>query len=384
VDLLVGILPGSDWLLFASNRRGSLDLWGVPFREGKTGGPAVLVKQGLGRFFPSGFTNDGRYYYSTLSVTDDVFFVDFDRKTGKVSGEPRKLAAQWEGTNMDPAFSPDGEKLAYVTKRGAWPIPTHAADTLVIQSLKDTNLDPVLVSFDEFRLARVGVPCWVDNGKAIVLGVERGPQGGLYRVDLPDLRKTRIISAPEGRRITYHDCHAGSSSVYFVLGPEVLRIGSDGANERTLYRAPNGQRIDTIALSPDGGTLSLVTRVDNYRRALLLMPVGGGTPRQIHQFMQATGGGVSHAWAPDGKSIFYVVKKPKGWAWLLQRVPVEGAEVSEQMLEWPNPFYSPTFHPKGHLLAFTGRSGSSGASEGWVIENLKQELDSLVSTRDVR
>ncbi|MBE3134274.1 MAG: PD40 domain-containing protein, partial [Acidobacteria bacterium] len=63
-DLLLGILPGTDWLMFASDRQGRLDLWTVPFRRGKADGQPVLVKQGLGRFFPLGFTNDGRYYYA--------------------------------------------------------------------------------------------------------------------------------------------------------------------------------------------------------------------------------------------------------------------------------------------------------------------------------
>ena len=98
-DLLVGVLPGTDWLLFASDRQGRLDLWAVPFRRGKAEGQPVLVKQGLGRFFPLGFTNDGRYYYATLSATDDVFLADFEPATGKVTGEARKFTSRWDGVS---------------------------------------------------------------------------------------------------------------------------------------------------------------------------------------------------------------------------------------------------------------------------------------------
>jgi hypothetical protein len=34
-DLLLGVFPGAGWLLFASDRRGSLDPWAVPFLGGR-------------------------------------------------------------------------------------------------------------------------------------------------------------------------------------------------------------------------------------------------------------------------------------------------------------------------------------------------------------
>ncbi len=380
-DLLVGVLPGTGWLLFASNRRGRLDLWGVPFRDAKAGGPPVLVKQGIGRFFPLGFTDDGRYYYATLSVTDDVFLMDFDPETGKISGEPRKLTSQWEGANMHPSFSPDGERLAYVTKRGPMPIPTHTADSLLVQALKDKSVEPLVVGFEEFRLNSVAGPCWMEEGRSVVLGGFGGPESGLYRVDLPSLRKTKIYSVSEGQRILWHGCDSGSRFLYLLSGRRLLRIDIDGRNERELYRVPEGRT--TVSLSPDGKTLSLITSADNYRRVLQIMPSEGGTPRQLEELRQASSGFVSHVWTPDGKSILYVVKTPKKWTWAIRRVPVAGSEgASETGFEWKGPFFGLAFHPNGRLVAFTGRSGASTESEVWVIENLRDELDLIASRSD--
>ena len=118
-DLAIGVLPGTDWFLFASNRRGSVDLWGVRFREGRAGGEPLLVKQGLQRFTPLSFTNDGAFYYATLAVTDDVFLADVDPKTQKFLGEPRRLSSRWEGTTQSGSFSRDGKSIAYVAYRGS-------------------------------------------------------------------------------------------------------------------------------------------------------------------------------------------------------------------------------------------------------------------------
>jgi Tol biopolymer transport system component len=383
-DLLVGVLPGTDWLLFASDRRGRLDLWGVPLRQGKTGGPPVLVKQGIGRFFPLGFTNGGRYYYATLSVTDDVFFADFDPDARRVIGEPRKLASPWEGTNMGPSFSPDGKHLAYITKRGPIPTPVHSADSLVVQSLDNPDDDPVVFGFGEFHLGRVEGPQWVAGGKSIVLWGEMGDSDGLYRVDLAGPKKEKIYSSPAGHRISGHECADKNSLVYLIDSDaeqaySILRIDSNGGNERQLFRAPDGQRIYGIALSPDEKTLAIITRLDSAGRALMVMPAEGGTPRRVHEFKQPSGGGVSLAWALDGLSMFFIIKEEEEWTWGIHRIPAEGGDTSETVIKLKGPIYGLRFHPNGRMLTYVGRNGASSDCEVWVMENLKDELKKLAA-----
>ena len=393
-DLLVGVLPGTEWLFFASDRRGRLDLWAVPFRQGKTDGQPVLVKQGLGRFYPLGFTNDGRYYYATLSATDDVYLADFDPGTGRVTGEARKVTTRWDGVSGNPSYSPDGGSLAYLVKRGPHPIPVHTTDSLVVQSLNEPTAEPVVVGFEEFGVTEVGGPCWLADGTAVVLGGSgnRAQDRGLYRIDLPSLRKTRIYSPAAGRRLFSHACASGAPFIYVSLGTpdsgekseqpdEVIRLDLAGGKEQAVFQAPQGQGIRSIAVSPDGRSLSVITGLDRYRRALLVMPVEGGTPRQTLEFRQPTGGGVSHVWAPDGRSILYVVRSEErtgNLSFELRSVRVDGAAASPDLIyKWAGQFFGLRFHPNGRLLAFTGRTAYSTSSEVWVIENLREELKML-------
>ena len=390
-DLVVGILPGTDWLLFASNRRGSFDLWGVRFYEGEADGQPLLIKQGLGRFIPLSFTNDGSLYYATRTVTDDVFLADFNPETQKILGEPRRLSSRWEGTTMDASFSPDGKSLAYVARRGP-SRSAHGADSLVVQSLEDANAYPVVVDFNEFHLTSVNDPCWAADGQSLVLGGrrrgEKGYARGLFRVDLPSLRKTNIYWAPAGYGVGWPEYARTTDSVYFPFGGEqqpytVIRIGMDGQGEKEVFRAPEGQRIKEIALSPDEKTLSIIISPSlrsSSRCVLLLLPLEGGPVRQIHEFMQYTGGSVGHAWTPDGKSIFYTVKdKNDEWSWSVQRVSVAGGGPSETVYRSNNPSFGMAFHLNGRMFAFTGRVGSSNASEVWVMENLREEIEKAVA-----
>jgi Tol biopolymer transport system component len=389
-DLLVGMLPGTDWLLFLSDRRGRLDLWGVTFREGKTIGPPVLVKQGIGRLFPLGFTNDGSYSYATMTVTDDIFFADYDPETHRVGGEPRKLASPYEGANMDSRFSPDGKYLAYVTKRGPLPIPTHTADSLAIQSLDDSGSAPLVVDFREYRLTRVEFTHWAGDGKSLGVMGWRGDEMGLIRVDFPSLVKKDYYWAPEGSRIGWPAISVKTGSVYLTDGirgaSKVMRINLDGGNEEVVYRSPEGQQIKSIALSPDESTLSIITSTDGIQCSLLLFPLTGGPARQLHEFAQKSSGGVTQSWAPDGKAIFYVVldkkhAKDESWQWSVFRIPAQGAGPRELVLNYPNPAYGAELHPNGRLLAFSGRNGASSDAEIWVMENIKEELKKLAKER---
>jgi Tol biopolymer transport system component len=382
-DLLLGVLPGTDWLFFASDRRGRLDLWAVPFRQGKAAGQPVLVKQGLGRLVPLGFTNDGRYYYATLSATDDVFLADFDRGSGTVIGEARKLTSRWDGFSGFPSFSPDGGSLAYLVKRSPMPVPTGVFDSMVVQSLKDPTAEPLVVGFGELGLDSVRGPCWLPDAKAVVLAASttQGEGSALFRVDLPNLRKTRIYSVATGRRLSGHVCASHQPVIYVGLTTEVIRIDVAGANEQRVFVAPQGQDISGMALSPDGRTLSFTTSLDRYLRALLVMPVEGGTPRQIHEFRQPSGGGVSTVWAPDGRSILYIVRSEErtgNLSFELRSVRVDGAQALPDVIyKWAGQFFWLGFQPNGRLLAFTGRTTSSASSEVWVIENLRDELKLL-------
>lgn len=383
-DLLVGVLPDGDWLLSASDRRGSLDMWAVPLTVDKDEAEPVLLKPGLGRIYPLGLTNDGRYYYATLSATDDIYLADVSLESGRITGEARKLTTRWDGSSAHPRFSPDGEHLAYVVRRGAAPLPMRSFSSLAVQSLRSQSAEPIVVGFDEFGLNDVRFPCWLPGGKSLVVRGRAGQQvSGLFRLDLPDLRKRQIYSGPPGRGFAYYDCSNTEAAAYLVESdageppkqPDlVLRVDAEGGTPKEVFRTSIGERLSSIALSPDGTRLSMISRLDRVRRAVLVMPTGGGVPQKIFEFSQPSGAWPSHGWSPDGRFI-QVVDGPEDGKYSVLQVRADGKGTGAVTTYQRNQqFFGLTYHPSGRLVAFTARNQPSAASEVWVMENLREEI----------
>jgi len=96
---------------------GNMSAWLQRVSDGKTAGPPELVKQDIGQAQPIGFTRTGSFYYGLVIGTSDVYTAEFDPATGRVATQAQKTAQRFIGSNFSPAWSPDGQFLAYISSR---------------------------------------------------------------------------------------------------------------------------------------------------------------------------------------------------------------------------------------------------------------------------
>jgi Tol biopolymer transport system component len=179
-DHLFGWSPDGNWVLFLSDRSGTLDFWAIRVADGKPRGAPVRVKRSVGRVTPLGFTQDGSFYYADVKVARDVYAARVDFQTGKVLAPAEKAIVQFEGSNMNPRYSPDGKSLAYVSRRGSMVFPTNRANALCIQSLESGSERIFMDAFARLGVRTVAGPRWSPDSRSIVvagLGVVGGQSG---------------------------------------------------------------------------------------------------------------------------------------------------------------------------------------------------------------
>ncbi len=378
-DFLLGWAPGNEGVLFASDRTGVFDAWMVRVEGGRPAGPARLVKQGVGRIIPIGFTRDGSYYYGVESGSDDIYLATLDPRTGTVLEPAAPVAQRFMGSNFTPLFSPDGRSLAYLSRRS--PIPAAQGPlTMVIRSLADG-------AEKEFKLnnisPRAALTSWSSNGRWILLSAfDRKGGQGLYRVDVTSGAVTPIVGSEPGEYRFQPAWSPDNKTVYFIHADANLKRQDlavrdfESGRETELVRAERPSFIRQFALSPDGRQVAFTWEADGQKKGCLkVIPSTGGEPRDLFCTDEAFLFYMTVRWTPDGR---YILFGQKGHSDDLAhhqtvemwRIPAEGGQPQELGLV-ADLLRFLAVHPDGRRIAFTA---GQYAAEVWVMENFLPAL----------
>ncbi len=191
---------------------------------------------------------------------------------------------------MSPAWSPDGQYLAYVSFESK-----HSA--VYVQLVRTGERRQVSA-----RAGVNGAPAWSPDGKklALTLGGSSG-NPDIYILDLSTQQLTRITDdpaidtepawAPDGRSLYFTSDRAGS--------PQIYQIGTQaGARpKRITFGSSYNAR---PRLSPDGTLLAMVT-MDNGAYRIAVQELATGTVRVLsHGRLDE-----SPSFAPNGATLIY-------------------------------------------------------------------------------
>lgn len=362
-------------VLFISDRTGSDALWRLPMQADKPSAPPVLALAAIsGMSGLLGAGRNGAVYYWTAGQNTNIYIADLG-DTLRSDGAPRIAVERFLNSNLAPSWSPDGTRVAYLSRRGSNPSGGFALMIRTMATGEDREV-PVRVSIAD----RVS---WFPDGRSVLAAARVMSEANLafYRVDIESgaaqlVLKTNSFGivnrrpqvSPDGRSVVYVDNVAPG-----MPARRLVRRDLASGDETVLSRVEgNDSGFTSFAISPDGVDVAYL-RADGQPNASILevMRLAGGQSREL---FRDRGLGRSRysglAWTRDKRYVL-VTRTPDSSptaASALWKVPVAGGAAEMTGISLPGLIQLPSLDATGERVMFTGEGGGAGPAI-WVVEN---------------
>jgi Tol biopolymer transport system component len=385
-DVMMGWSPDGKWLVFASDRTGSTDLWGLPFAQSKAQGAPQLLRANIPMgplFEPMGITNSGALYYGTGRSQDrfKIQLANVDFNAGRMSNLT-DVTQNYLESNALPSWSPDGRRLAYKSARGPAQRRTH--EVVVVRSIDTGQVREMRPTLGYF-----GPVQWSPDGRSfLTLGRDLKGRTGIYQIDAETGDASTVFVERARERSFYPIWAPDGKSFYFrrdyrdTKDSAYIRYDLGTGTETELIRRGV---LSQVNLSPDGRYFaSRSVDESSNSRTLILIAETGGEVRELVRYpselpkqdLTNERKGVwlaQGAWAPDSRSFLANKTADVSGAGLgtktleTWRVPIDGG--SPQKVGEGLPSAPWAVRPDGRIALTVKETAPRRDPEIWALEN---------------
>ena len=208
-------------------------------------------------------------------------------------GENHKFLTSASAMALTPRFSPNMQKVVYMSYSGETPR-VYILDV-------ESGRQELLGNFPGMTFA----PRFSPDGKKVVLSYESGGKSNIYEMDLTTRRKKQLTFgnaidtspsySPDGSQIVFNSDRAGSQQLYVMNadGSDVKRITYSGGRYATPVWSPRG---DYIAFTKMAGGQFYIG---------VMFPDGSGERLLANGWLVE-----GPTWSPNGRVLMYFRQEP--------------------------------------------------------------------------
>ena len=247
-------------------------------------------------FVGLGSGNPGTIAFTTESITENG--INTEVWIMSASGTNARKLTNHSAMDETPSFSPDGEKIAFVSSRDDWRFAIYIMDF-------DGNIMEKLPSYPCPKYTFTFLPRWSPDGTQFAFMSIRNGNSEVCVMDLDGSNEINLSRnpwedthpswSPDGRKIVFTSDRDGNGQIYVV--------DSDGTNLKRL--TSNTFWDGPPAWSPDGRKIAFTSDREGNSE-VYVMNVDGSNQKNLTNNSAADGGPI---WSPDGRKIAFTSER---------------------------------------------------------------------------